>query len=332
MWVRDDVDPAQAVKTLAHELAHVMLHIGEDGLIPECRGVIEIEAESVAHLVLGVHQVDTGSYTFPYVATWAYPLAAVEHVPMSDIVARTGARVMKAADQIVTATQAAVDTTRPDPMAPLAARVASAAQETAELRDQAEARALPAVDRALLLGVVADSHAFYRSQVRSSWVPDYLAGRGLGGAESSHQLGYAPAGWTALTDHLRTLGYTDDHIEAAGMATRARTGNLIDRMRDRLTIPLRNQRGELVGFSGRIGPDSADPSVPKYLNTPTTAIFTKGRNPLRPRRTPRSRPRRSASYLRGAIGRHRHRPARRRPPPGPVRRRSLWHRLHPRPR
>ena len=201
VWVRDDVDPAQAAKTLAHELAHVMLHIGEDGLIPECRGVIEIEAESVAHLVLGVHQVDTGGYTFPYVANWAYPLAAVEHVPMSDIIARTGARVMKAADQIVTVTQAAVDTTRPDPMAPLASRVANAAQETAELRDQAEARALPAVDRALLLGVVADSHAFYRSQVLSSWIPDYLAGGGDWGAGADRS---SPDSW--LHRH---------HIEAA---------------------------------------------------------------------------------------------------------------------
>ena len=224
VWVRDDVDPAQAVKTLAHELAHVMLHTA-DGTIPHCRGIVEVEAESVAHLVLGVHHVDTGSYTFPYVANWAYPIAAVEHVPMSDIVARTGARVTRAADQIITATQTAINPPTPDPLATRCrADRRSDPTPSAEFRDHAEAAALPQVDRDILFGVVADSHDFYRRQIHSSWVPTYLTQRKLGEAIESHQLGYAPAGWTTLTDHLRSLGYTDDHIEAAGLATRARTG------------------------------------------------------------------------------------------------------------
>ena len=115
VWVRDDVDPPQAVKTLAHELAHVMLHV-DGGAIAGCRGVIEVEAESVAHLVLGVHQVDTGDYTFPYVANWAHPIAAAEQVPMSEIVARTGARVMKAANEIITANRPSATVTTPDPV------------------------------------------------------------------------------------------------------------------------------------------------------------------------------------------------------------------------
>jgi len=73
---------------------------------------------------------------------------------------------------------------------------------------------------------------------------------------------------------LRSLGYTDDHIQAAGMATRARTGNLIDRFRDRLTIPLRDANGDLVGFTARSAPD-ANSRTPKYLNSPGSSIFTK---------------------------------------------------------
>ena len=143
VWVRDDVDPAQAVKTLAHELAHVMLHTA-DGTIPQCRGIVEVEAESVAHLVLGVHHVDTGSYTFPYVANWAYPIAAVEHVPMSDIVARTGARVTRAADQIITATQTAINPPTPDPLAPVAVRIAASTRARRRVpRPRRSGRAAP---------------------------------------------------------------------------------------------------------------------------------------------------------------------------------------------
>lgn len=274
VWVRDDVDPAQAVKTLAHELAHVMLHV-QDGTVPECRGVIEVEAESVAHLVLGAHNVDTGAYSFPYVAAWAYPLAAIEHVPMSDVVARTGTRVMKAANEVLSSNHQATAILPSDALAPVAARVSTTTHQVSELREQAEAAALPSVDRQVLIGVVADSHEYFRRKVLASWVPDYLVGRLLRDALESHEIGYAPPGWTNLTDHLRSLGYADDHIEAAGMATRARTGHLVDRLRDRMTIPLRDGFGTCVAFSGRTAYSDAE-SGPRYLNTPTTAIFTKG--------------------------------------------------------
>jgi DNA primase len=273
VWVRDDVDDAQAAKTLVHELAHVLLHADPQAVadIP-CTGIREVEAESVAHIVLAAHGVDSGTYSFPYVASWAYPLAAVEHVPMADIVARTGDRVMRAAASIIEATVHDAD---PSTRA-LTARVAVAANTTSELRDQSTAAALPSVERPVLLGVIADSHDFFRRQVADSWVPAYLAERRLASVVRTHQLGYAPNGWTTLTDHLRTLGYTDDHIEAAGMATRARSGQLIDRFRDRLTIPLRDEHDALVAFTARMSPRLADTDRgPKYLNSPTTAVFRK---------------------------------------------------------
>jgi hypothetical protein len=69
--VRPDLPDAQAVKTLAHELAHVRLHAPDAPGDPVPRDVAEVEAESVAYLVTAAHGLDTGAYTVPYVAGWA---------------------------------------------------------------------------------------------------------------------------------------------------------------------------------------------------------------------------------------------------------------------
>jgi antirestriction protein ArdC len=72
--VRPDLSEAQAAKTLAHELGHVLLHDEEKfrgfGAF-SCRGLAEVEAESVAHLVCSAAGLATGEYSFPYVARWA---------------------------------------------------------------------------------------------------------------------------------------------------------------------------------------------------------------------------------------------------------------------
>jgi antirestriction protein ArdC len=70
--VRDDVDNRQAVKTLAHELAHLECGHAVDGYeYVACRGRAEVQAESTAYVVLGACGVDTADYTIPYVAGWA---------------------------------------------------------------------------------------------------------------------------------------------------------------------------------------------------------------------------------------------------------------------
>ena len=71
MRIRDDVDDAQAVKTLAHELAPRPPARPPPTPLPACRGLIEVEAESVAYLVTAAHGLDSGGYTFPYVTGWA---------------------------------------------------------------------------------------------------------------------------------------------------------------------------------------------------------------------------------------------------------------------
>lgn len=129
-------------------------------------------------------------------------------------------------------------------------------------------------ERGDLLRVLQDAHAFYRAQVAASWVPDHLNRRNLYRQLQPAQIGYAPAGWTVTTDHLRGRGHTDELLVDAGLSRPARTGRLIDHFRDRLMFPLRTGERDLVGFIGRC-PTNASDDVPKYLNSPQTAVFSK---------------------------------------------------------
>jgi hypothetical protein len=106
--VRDDVDDAQSVKTLAHEGAHSILHADRSGL--DCRGILEVEAESVAFMVTSAHGLDSSQYTFNYVAGWALS-AVTEGRDLTDILRSTGQRVIGAADLILQATQPAPSVT-----------------------------------------------------------------------------------------------------------------------------------------------------------------------------------------------------------------------------
>jgi DNA primase len=118
--------------------------------------------------------------------------------------------------------------------------------------------------------------AFYDGQLTRSWVPAYLAERGISDAAMRQwRIGYAPGGWTALTDHLRALGHDDDAIQAAGLARISSRGTLIDHFRDRVMLPVHDERGNIAGFLGRARPGTA-PEVPKYLNSPETGSYQKG--------------------------------------------------------
>ena len=189
VWVRHDVDPAQATKTLAHELGHILLHTHPDpadmtgnsgdsssddtqavdtaeGWV-SCAGIREVEAESVAFLVTAAHGLDSDDYTFPYVASWAAGPAATDGVPIGDIITRTGTRVMRAAGQLIDTTLAAP---APDPAtAALAARAEITAEHRSELREQtSRAVAITSTvdQRRTLLGVVADSQQFFTKSSR----------------------------------------------------------------------------------------------------------------------------------------------------------------------
>ncbi|GAA1854547.1 ArdC-like ssDNA-binding domain-containing protein [Myceligenerans crystallogenes] len=78
--VRADMDPLARVKTLAHETGHLVAHTPGDPDVPAHRGIVEIEAESVAAFVLAAHGVDSADYTVPYVSTWASRVKGVDPV------------------------------------------------------------------------------------------------------------------------------------------------------------------------------------------------------------------------------------------------------------
>ena len=117
------------------------------------------------------------------------------------------------------------------------------------------------------------AQAYFTAQLEQS--PDvqtYLTGRGLSAETvSAWGLGYASEGWQNLTQHARTKGIDLEQLERAGLA-RNKDGRTYDLFRHRVTIPIRDVFGRIVGFSARtLGDDQA-----KYVNTPETPVFHKG--------------------------------------------------------
>ena len=122
--------------------------------------------------------------------------------------------------------------------------------------------------------------AFYERHCSRSWVPGYLRerlGNDLSG-EDRFAVGYAPPGPTSLISHLRGAGADLEELIEAGLARRTDRGHIVDSFRDRLMFPIHSADDDLVGFIARRNPtkDKDDHAGPKYLNTRTTAAFTKG--------------------------------------------------------
>lgn len=90
----------------------------------------------------------------------------------------------------------------------------------------------------------------------------------------AYGLGYAPDDWNLLTNHLLKCGYKQDELVQAGVSSFTKTGKIIDRFRDRIMFPIIDIRGNVIGFGGRVLGDGN----PKYLNSPDTPVFNKGRN------------------------------------------------------
>lgn len=132
--------------------------------------------------------------------------------------------------------------------------------------------AMAEVSRDAMLGVVADAEVWFRRQVERSWVPSYLAERNLSMPKCA---GYAPVGWTRLVDHVRTLGYSDAVIHAAGLAVPTRQDTLVDRFRDRVMLSVRDHGGDVVGFVGRVHPSNTDERAPRYVNSPAGGLYRK---------------------------------------------------------
>jgi DNA primase len=91
----------------------------------------------------------------------------------------------------------------------------------------------------------------------------------------SFKIGYAPGGWRNLTDHLVEKGYPLALLEEAGLSLKQAEGDsYYDRFRERIMFPIFDQRGRCIAFGGRVLHDEQ----PKYLNSPQTLLFDKGRS------------------------------------------------------
>ena len=131
-----------------------------------------------------------------------------------------------------------------------------------------------------LYKILDQSSAFYQEQLRSgesrSKAVDYLKGRGVSGEIAKEfALGYAPPGWDNLLGRLAVTNADRQLLIDAGMVTeKPEAGKTYDRFRDRVVFPIRDLRGRTIAFGGRVLDDD---DMPKYLNSPETAVFHKGR-------------------------------------------------------
>jgi DNA primase len=138
-----------------------------------------------------------------------------------------------------------------------------------------DANVQPENDRRPLYDIMQRANLFYQQQLRqhtnAEQAKEYLKKRGLTGAIAKHfQLGYSPAGWDNLREHLSDV--SDDVLISSGLCIKNEQGRVYDRFRERILFPIRDRQGRVIGFGGRVMSDEQ----PKYLNSPETPIFHKG--------------------------------------------------------
>lgn len=128
-----------------------------------------------------------------------------------------------------------------------------------------------------IMATLDATQAFYVAQLkRTPTALDYLRGRGLSDRLVEDEgLGFAPAGWDTTLKVLERHGITAAQAEVAGVAARTERGSVIDFLRERITIPIRDSRGRIVAFGGRCLPGATE-GTPKYLNSRESAVFKKG--------------------------------------------------------
>ena len=124
-----------------------------------------------------------------------------------------------------------------------------------------------------LTDLMARAAKYYYEQLkRSETAIDYLKARGVSGEiAQKFGIGYAPDGWQNLGAAFDD--YTISELQVAGLVIKNEQGRLYDRFRDRVMFPIMNQKGEVIAFGGRVMGEGE----PKYLNSPETPLFEKGR-------------------------------------------------------
>ncbi len=133
-------------------------------------------------------------------------------------------------------------------------------------------------DLAPLYDTLERAARFYARQLRrhpeAGRAVDYLRRRGVSGEIAlDFRIGYAPPGWDNLLRDLGRDSAAIDRLRGAGLISEPEGGRRYDRLRDRIVFPILDARGRVVGFGGRV----LDGGEPKYLNSPETPVFHKGR-------------------------------------------------------
>lgn len=129
-------------------------------------------------------------------------------------------------------------------------------------------------EKETLLNLHKDALSFFQQQlVKNSAALGYLKRRGIdSNAQKLFLLGYAPKSWNALLTYLARKGYGAETVRKAGLAVQGQKG-VYDTFRDRIIFPIHDLKRDVVAFGGR----SVNSGEPKYLNSPETLIFNKGR-------------------------------------------------------
>lgn len=120
-----------------------------------------------------------------------------------------------------------------------------------------------------------DISRFYQGRLRqSNQAIGYLKGRGLSGeVVKQFAIGYAPDQWDSVKRQFARAPDTEQQLLEGGMLIKSDNGRVYDRFRDRIMFPIRDRKGRIIGFGGRI----LEQGTPKYLNSPETPVFHKGR-------------------------------------------------------
>jgi len=126
-----------------------------------------------------------------------------------------------------------------------------------------------------LFELLAKVERYYQTNLKNSTAAQvYLKGRGIDGAATKRfGIGFAAPGWSAVLDKFGKSKESIDRLLAVGLVIRKDNGSHYDRFRDRIMFPIRDARGRCIGFGGRVLADGE----PKYLNSPETVLFHKGR-------------------------------------------------------
>ena len=132
--------------------------------------------------------------------------------------------------------------------------------------------------RSRMLALNKDAARFFYEQLSTpagKAATDYMAQRGISRTVATNfGLGFAPDEWNALENAMRQKGYTPYELFDAGLVKKGKSGGWYDTFRNRLMFPVIDTAGNVIGFSGRI----LSGDGPKYLNSPETLVFNKGRN------------------------------------------------------